>query len=75
MTTKTDLIIAAQTAAANSLEIEEAKLDQHKKDVFAALSIPSTNWQFFSDHFNGARRQLIINVDQLLEIEPRKKTP
>ena len=75
MTTKLELIQAAQAAAAKSLDITEAKaLEENRKGAFDALSIPETNWQFFHDHFNGARSQYLINAEApILPAAPAKK--
>ena len=73
ITTKFELILAAQAAAAKSLNITEDKaLHEFLKAEFDALAIPDTNRQWFNDHFNGARRQYHINDDVPLNPPARK---
>ena len=63
MTTKLELIQAAQNAAAQSLTTKtEAELVEFRKTAFASLSISKKNWQFYADHFNGARQQYLVNA-------------
>lgn len=73
MTTKLELIQAAQSAAASSVDLHgEAKVIAHKRQSFEGLGVPRTNWQFFSDHFEGSRRQYVINAEQPIEPEATK---
>jgi hypothetical protein len=74
MTTKLELVQAAQSAAAMSVELKTAKVTDAKKQAFEALGIPHTNWRFFSDHFDGARQQYVVNSEQPIEPEAPAKT-
>jgi len=63
MITKLELILAAQAAAAKSLTAKTAaELVEAKKTTFDGLAISKKNWQFFSDHFDGARNQYAFNA-------------
>ncbi len=78
MTNKLELIQAAQQAAALSLDTKPAALPAAKKEAFAALAIDKANWQFFSDHFDGARRQYSIAAETPIEAtkpQPATITP
>lgn len=72
MTTKLDLLLAAQKSAAASLDVPATHLkpfdaEAHAKSEFAALSLPNEHWPFFRDHYNGARQHYIHAAGQSLE--------
>jgi hypothetical protein len=67
MTTKLELIQAAQSAAAQSLNLEDPKeIHAARDDAFTATAVPDTNRQLFNDHFQGARHQYHVNKDEPL---------
>jgi hypothetical protein len=67
MTTKLELIQAAQSAAAQSLNLEDPKeILAARDDAFTATAVPDTNRQLFNDHFQGARHQYHVNKDEPL---------
>ena len=73
ITTKLELILAAQSAAAKSVNITEEKpLVEFVKAEFDALQIPETNRQFFNDHFSGSRHQYRVNADEPINPPARK---
>jgi hypothetical protein len=78
MTTKLELIQAAQSAAAMSVELTglplatEAKVKDAKKKAFDGLGISKKNWQFFSDHFDGARQQYVLAAEAPIETDETK---
>lgn len=74
MTTKLELLQAAQAAAALSLTLTGHKEIHAARDAaFDACAVPDTNRQFFNDHFQGARHQYHLNQDE--PVLPAKSAP
>lgn len=76
MTTKLELLLAAQKSAADSLHLtgtaaKPVDVEAHIKSEFSVLSIHKDNWPFFRDHYNGARLQYIHAVNQPIDGLPK----